>query len=87
MKKNWSDEAWDDYLYWQQSDRKILKKINDLINDIERNGENKGIGKTEPLKGNMSGLWSRRIDSRHRLVYCIVDGVLEIITCKEHYSN
>ena len=87
MKKNWSDEAWDDYLYWQQSDRKILKKINDLIKDIERNGENKGIGKPEPLKGNMSGLWSRRIDDRHRLVYRVVNDVLEIITCKEHYRN
>jgi toxin YoeB len=55
MNKNWSDEAWDDYLYWQSKDKKTLKKINDLLKDIERNGENVGIGHPEPLKGNLSG--------------------------------
>jgi toxin YoeB len=86
MNKNWSEEAWGDYLYWQTHNRKILEKINDLLKDIERNGENIGIGKPEPLKGNMSGLWSRRIDEQHRLVYRVTDGILEIITCREHYN-
>lgn len=67
----WHDTAWADYTYWQVQDKKILKRINMLIKDIERNG-NEGIGKPEPLKGNLSGFWSRRIDDRHRLVYCIV---------------
>ena len=87
MNKNWSNEGWEDYLYWQSQDRKILKKINDLLKDIERNGERNGIGKPEPLKGTMSGLWSRRIDEKHRLVYFISGGVLYIITCKEHYQQ
>ncbi|GHV55430.1 txe/YoeB family addiction module toxin [Synergistales bacterium] len=87
MNKNWSDEAWDDYLYWQSQDKKILKKINDLLKDIERNGESEGIGKPEPLKGNMSGLWSRRVTEEHRLVYRIIDGTVEIIACKEHYNQ
>ena len=66
----WSDIAWNDYLYWQNEDRKTLKKINELIKDIERNGY-KCIGKPEPLKGNLSGYWSVRIDKANRLVFKI----------------
>jgi toxin YoeB len=70
MKKVWFDEAWDDYLYWQTQDKKTLKRINQHLKDIERNGY-AGIGKPEPLKGEFSGLWSRRIDEVNRLVYRI----------------
>ena len=85
MHKTWSEEGWNDYLYWQSQDRKTLKKINDLIKDIERNGPDKGIGKPEPLKGNLSEFWSRRIDEKNRLVYRVVNNVLEIVICREHY--
>ncbi len=84
MKKIWFDKAWNDYLYWQEKDKKILKKVNNLVQDIERNGY-EGIGKPEPLKGNLSGYYSRRIDSEHRLVYKIVDDVIHIASCKGHY--
>ena len=67
----WHDTAWADYLYWQTQDKKTLKRINLLIKDIERNGFD-GIGKPEPLKGELSGFWSRRIDDCHRLVYRIM---------------
>ena len=85
MHKTWSEEGWNDYLYWQSQDRKTLKKINDLLKDIERNGPDKGIGKPEPLKGNLSEFWSRRIDEKNRLVYRVVNNVLEIVICREHY--
>ncbi len=85
MYKTWSEEGWNDYLYWQSQDRKTLKKINDLIKDIERNGSDKGIGKPEPLKGNLSEFWSRRIDEKNRLVYRVINNVLEIVICREHY--
>lgn len=85
MKKIWFDEAWDGYLYWQTTDKKTLKRINSLIKDIERGGY-EGIGKPEALKGDLSGLWSRRIDDTHRLVYRIRDGVIEIVSCKGHYE-
>ena len=85
MKKIWFDEAWRDYLWWQGQDRKTLKRINALIQDIERGGYD-GIGKPEPLSTNLSGFWSRRIDEKHRLVYRITDGVLEILSCKGHYE-
>lgn len=85
MHKTWSEEGWNDYLYWQSQDRKTLKKINDLIKDIERNGPDKGIGKPEPLKGNLSEFWSRRIDEKNRLVYRVINNVLEIVICREHY--
>ena len=65
MEKLWTDEAWGDYLYWQTEDKKTLKRINQLIQDIERNG-NDGIGKPEPLKHDLSGWWSRHIDDKHR---------------------
>lgn len=85
MKKAWFDEAWEDYLYWQIQDKKIIKRINLLIKDIERNYYD-GIGKQEPLKGNLSGWWSRRIDDTNRLVYRINNNILEIISCKTHYD-
>ena len=81
--KIWSDDAWEDYLYWQTQDKKTLKRINQLIQDIERNGCMKGIGKPEPLKEDLSGFWSRRIDEEHRLVYRVVDGNIEIAQCKD----
>ena len=68
MKKLWDDEAWEDYLYWQSQDRKTLKRINTLLKDIERNG-NDGLGKPEPLRYGLDGYWSRRIDEKNRLVY------------------
>ena len=85
MKKIWFDEAWEDYIYWQQQDKKTLKRINALLKEIER--ENfKGIGKPEPLQGELSGFWSRRIDDTNRIVYRIVEGRLEILSCKGHYD-
>ena len=86
MHKRFSDEAWDDYLYWQSQDKKTLNKLNDLIKSIERDGENQGIGKPEPLKGNMIGFYSRRIDEKNRLVYRVNHDVIEIVTCREHYT-
>lgn len=86
MIKIWQDDAWDDYLYWQTQDKKTLKRINQIIKDIERNG-NEGIGKPEPLSGNLRGYWSRRIDDRNRVVYRIAGGNLEIAQCGSHYRD
>ena len=86
MKKIWHDSAWDDYLYWLEQDKKILHKINNLVRDIERNPF-EGLGKPEPLKGEYSGLWSRRIDEKNRILYFIRDGMLEIVQCRGHYGN
>ncbi|MDE6913524.1 MAG: Txe/YoeB family addiction module toxin [Lachnospiraceae bacterium] len=86
MKKIWFDEAWEDYTYWQTQDKKTLKRINMLLKDIER-GNFDGIGKPEPLKGDMSGFWSRRIDDVNRLVYRIRGDVIEIVSCKGHYED
>lgn len=84
MIKEWSDDAWEDYLYWQKQDKKTLRRINDLIKDIDRNGLH-GIGKSEPLK-HRSG-WSRRIDQTNRLVFDIRDGKLLIASCRGHYED
>ncbi len=86
MRKVWFDEAWEDYIYWQTQDKKTLKRINILLKDIER-GNFDGIGKPEPLKGDLGGFWSRRIDDMNRLVYRISDDVLEIVSCKGHYEG
>ena len=86
MKKIWSQEAWKDYLYWQENDKNILKRINKLIVDIERNGYD-CIGKPEALKGNLSGLYSVRIDGKNRLVFRISNGAIEIAQCKTHYGD
>lgn len=86
MKSTWFEEAWDDYLYWQTQDKKTIKRINELIKDAKRNGYS-GIGKPEPLKNELSGFWSRRIDDQNRLVYRIRDGILEILSCKGHYDD
>ena len=86
MKKIWSQEAWKDYLYWQENDKNILKRINKLILDIERNGYD-CIGKPEALKGNLSGLYSVRIDGKNRLVFRIFNGAIEIAQCKTHYGD
>ena len=83
--KIWSDDAWEDYLYWQGEDKKTLKRINLLIKDIERNAFD-GIGKAEPLKYNLRGYWSRRIDDVNRLVYKVEDEQLYIISCRYHYE-
>ena len=88
MNKTFEDKGFDDYLYWQIQDRKILKKINELLKDIERNGVDKGIGQPEPLRYDLSGYWSRRIDAKNRLVYKINEiGQLSIASCKGHYNN
>ncbi|MCL2079312.1 MAG: Txe/YoeB family addiction module toxin [Oscillospiraceae bacterium] len=86
MKTIWFEEAWDDYLYWQSQDKKTIKRINQLIQDSQRNGYS-GIGKPEPLKGEFSGFWSKRIDDVNRFVYRIRDGILEILSCKGHYGD
>ena len=86
MKKVWSDIAWEDYLYWQKEDKKIVKKINKIIQDIERNPFN-GIGKPEPLRHELKGCWSRRIDKYNRFVYFIENDSIEILICKSHYDT
>ena len=86
MQKLWLDEAWKEYLDWQEQDKRILQKINELIRAAERTPF-KGTGKPEPLRGDRSGYWSRRITSRDRLVYRVKDGVLEILSCMGHYED
>lgn len=86
MKKIWSDKAWDDYLYWQAQDKKTLKRVNQLVKDIERSNF-EGIGKPEALKGNLSGFWSRRIDDANRLIYRINGEFIDILSCKGHYKD
>ena len=81
-----SKNAWEDYTSWQSEDKKILKKINEIIKDIQRNPF-KGIGKPEPLKFELSGLWSRRIDREHRLVYKISENEIQIFSCRFHYDK
>ena len=86
MRKIWHDEAWAEYIEWQTKDKKTLKKINNLIKDIDRNGYD-GIEKPEPLRGNWGGFYSVRIDEKNRLVFQISDGVLEIAQCGSHYGD
>ena len=86
MKKNWHDRAQDDYLYWQTQDKKTLKKINNLLKDIDRNGY-ECIGQPEPLTGDLSGYWSVRIDKENRLVFKVEGEIIEIVQCKTHYGD
>jgi toxin YoeB len=83
---SFKQKAWEDYLYWQTQDRKTLKRVNQLITDALRDPFD-GIGKPEPLKGDLSGLWSRRIDESNRLVYRVTDDIIEIIQCRAHYGD
>ena len=82
----WTKEAWSDYLYWQKQDKKTLNRINKLINDAMRTPFT-GIGKPEPLKANLAGFWSRRIDETNRLVYIVDNSQLTIISCRYHYEK
>ncbi|MGL4607786.1 MAG: Txe/YoeB family addiction module toxin [Eubacteriaceae bacterium] len=86
MNKLWSDRAWDDYLYWQTQDKRTLKKINELLKDIERSGYSEGIGKPEQLR--YRNAWSRRIDKENRLIYRIDENDnLWIVACRGHYED
>jgi toxin YoeB len=80
----WTAEAWDDYVYWQEQDKKTLKRINQLVKDMQRTPF-EGIGKLEPLKENLTGFWSRRIDETNRLVYEVDGRQLNIVSCRYHY--
>lgn len=85
MKILWEDRAWSDYVGWQSEDKKTLKRINKLITDIQRSPFD-GIGKPEPLKENLSGWWSRRIDEENRIVYFVENDIVHIVACKGHYD-
>ena len=82
----WDEKAWQEYLYWQMQDKKTLKRINNLLKDIDRNGYN-SIGKPEPLKGNYSGWWSIRIDEKNRLIFKIENDQIKILECGTHYGD
>jgi len=87
MKIHFTETGWKDYLYWESQDKKMLKQINKLIADIERGGH-VGIAKPEPLRGDLSGWWSRRIDEKNRLVYRLIGSeAVEISQCKGHYGD
>jgi len=81
---SWAEKAWEDYLYWQQTDKKTFKRINTLIKAIKRNAF-AGLGDPEPLKHNWTGYWSRRIDRQHRLVYKVTDETIIVVQCRYHY--
>ncbi|WP_010111584.1 Txe/YoeB family addiction module toxin [Acinetobacter sp. P8-3-8] len=82
---SWTDEAWDDYLYWQSTDKQTLKRINALIKEIKRSPFD-GMGKPEPLKHDLSGYWSRRIDKENRIVYKVASDSIIIAMCRYHYN-
>lgn len=82
---SWTEDAWNDYLYWQSQDRKTLKRINALIRDMKRSSF-EGIGKPEPLKWDYQGAWSRRIDSANRIVYTVIGDDLCTLSCRDHYE-
>ena len=84
MNTAWTDDSWEDYLYWQVNDKKVLKRINLLIKDIKREAF-EGLGKPEPLKYELAGCWSRRITDEHRLVYEVTGTYVTIIACRFHY--
>lgn len=84
MNVSFTDSAWEDYLYWQNADKKILKRVNSLIKEIKRSPY-EGVGKPEPLRFQLQGCWSRRINQEHRIVYELVDAEVRIISCRFHY--
>lgn len=86
MKIIWIDSVWDDYVWWQAEDRRVLRRINSLVNDICRNG-NEGIGKPEPLRQGFAGYWSRRITDEHRLVYRVSGDEIRIVACRYHHEK
>ena len=86
MQKFWHDEAWEEYLHWQTQDKKTLKRINELLKSIDRNGYN-CIGKPEPLTGDLAGYWSVRIDEKNRIVFRVEKEHLEILQCGSHYRD
>ena len=86
MRKIWDDKAWEDYLYWQLFDKQMLKRLNMLIRDVEREPFS-GIGKPEPLRGDWNGFWSRRINDKDRLIYRIDENNIYIIACRYHYGD
>ncbi len=86
MIKSWSDEAWNDFCYWEEKNKRVFKKIKQLIKDIDRNGY-EGIGKPEPLKEDLSGYWSRQIDEGNRIVYRIEGDTIQIVQCGGHYGD
>ena len=86
MQVLWHEVAWEEYLWWQTQDKKTIRRINMLIKDMQRNPF-EGIGKPEPLKGDLSGWWSRRIDDDNRIVYRVKDNALVIANCKNHYED
>jgi len=86
MKIIFSKNSWEDYISWQREDKKMLKKINDLIKDIQR-APYEGLGKPEPLKYDLAGFWSRRIDREHRLVYQVIGDEILIYSCRYHYDK
>jgi len=86
MKLVFTEASWKDYLWWQDNNRKLLKRVNDLVKDIRRNPFD-GVGKPDPLKSDFSGYWSRRIDSEHRLVYAVSETEIVIISCRYHYRK
>ena len=85
MRLVWDESAWEDYLWWQAQDRKVLKRINLLLSDVTRHG-NEGLGKPEALRYNFAGYWSRRITDAHLIVYKIVDDEVRIASCRYHYG-
>jgi len=85
MRLIWSEKSWEDYLYWQSHDKKVLKKINTLLKDIKREPFD-GLGKPEPLRYELAGCWSRRITDEHRIVYEVEDQDINIVSCRFHYS-
>lgn len=85
MKYVFVDESWEDYLYWQKTDKKKLQRINELLKDIARQPFD-GIGKPEPLKHQLAGIWSRRIDEEHRLIYTVQNDEILIAKCRFHYD-
>ena len=86
MQVLWHESGWDDYIWWQSQDKKTLKRINALIKDMQR-APYEGLGKPEPLKGNLTGWWSRRIDEANRIVYRVKDNALVIAACRNHYND